>query len=124
MASQRPTQDVSPFLGASADGRLAELTAAEPSATPTADTTEPQVESDADPPAWTPGDDTRDPHVCQKCGAHLSARWRRVWSENGENTVRYCRECVPRSVRFGRDPYGRSPEDFDPGDFDVDSHNA
>lgn len=66
---------------------------------------------------WPPQSDPATT-ACDRCGAFVSQRFYDYWNVDG--TLNGCRECLPRSIRFGEDLYGRDPDDIE---FDVDIHN-
>lgn len=70
-------------------------------------------------PTWQPGAESSSPH-CARCGHRVSHAFHRQWADN-DGDLNGCRECLPRSVRFGEDVYDRDPDDVE--DFDRAAFN-
>lgn len=66
-------------------------------------------------------DDAADGPACDRCGATVSHAFRRQWRDN-DGRLDGCPECLPRSMRFGKDVYDRDAADVE--DFDKDKPNA
>lgn len=72
------------------------------------------------PEQWPPDPAAGEtPHQCDRCDTVVSQAFHRQWSDN-DGHLDGCRECLPRSVRFGEDPYDRDRDDIE---FDVEAPN-
>lgn len=58
-------------------------------------------------PRWQPNRDRATPRACDRCGEHVSTRFKEVWADE-YNYLDGCPSCLPRSVRFGEDVYDRN----------------
>jgi len=70
---------------------------------------------------WPPTADDAGPSFCDRCNNNVSDAFHRQWSDN-DGVLDGCRECLPRSIRFGEDPYDRD-KDVAQENFDLEIHN-
>lgn len=81
-----------------------------PSPTPGSAAEERLRQSLPDVVPWIPSNSFAMPGKCDGCGATVSKKFKTVHSDN-HGFLEHCRECAPRSVRFGgEDIYGRDDE--------------
>lgn len=70
------------------------------------------IDTSTDRPQWAPSpNDTPAGRVCDRCdNTNISIAFYRMWRDN-QGRLDGCRECLPRSVRFGEDVYDRDVDE-------------